>query len=312
MGLSVGVGNLGSREFDLVANAKLAPDLVAGRFSFAHRERDGFYQDVDSDEAYDNRDRQSFRGQLLFTPDDAVEARFIADYTQKDESCCPAAFWIAGPTSAVVAALGGDITPFEEDGDQNVGVNFEPFEEVDDWGLSLDVFWEVNENIKFRSVTAYREYEVLRAQDIDFTNADILYPTDIDEAFENFSQEFQLYGSTGDFSWLVGAYLYTEELKSDEYVVFSNAGGAYVAALFGNPDFAPLFMGDPAGRDVPGQGYDALYFSDIEGWSLFTHSTWQASPVIDITVGLRYSWEERTPGNRPKAKPAGCLKSSLA
>ena len=296
LGLSVGVGNLDSREFDLVGNAVLSPDVLAGRVSYAYRQRDGFYQDLDSSDAYDNRDRHSFRAQLLWTPNDAVEVRFIGDYTNKNESCCPAAFWIAGPTGAVVAALGGDLTPFEVDGPQNVGVNYPPYEDVEDWGLSADLLWRVNDVMNFRSVTAYRDYDVSRGQDIDFGNADILHPQDSDEVFQNFSQEFQLYGESGNFSWLFGAYVYTEDLDSDEYIVLSHNGGAYLAALFGNSAFAPLFMGDPAGRGVPGQGYDALFFSESIGWSLFTHNTWRATPVLDITLGLRYSWEEKDAG----------------
>ena len=296
LGFSVGLGNLNSREFDLIGNAVLSPDVLAGRVSYAYRERDGFYQDIDSSDAYDNRDRHSFRAQLLWTPNEAVEVRLIGDYTIKNESCCPAAFWIAGPTSAVVAALGGDITPFEVDGEQNVGVNYPPHEDVKDWGLSADVLWRVNDTMNFRSVTAYRDYDVSRGQDIDFGNADILHPQDSNEVFQNFSQEFQLYGESGDFSWLAGAYFYTEDLDSDEYIVLSHNGGAYLAALFGNPAFAPLFMGDPAGRGVPGQGYDALFFSESVGWSLFTHNTWRAAPVLDVTLGLRYSWEEKDAG----------------
>ena len=176
------------------------------------------------------------------------------------------------------------------DGDQDVGTNYKPYEDVEDSGISLDIKCDINDDMTFRSITAYREYEVSRGQDIDFANADILHPQDSDEEFENFSQEFQLFGSTGNFDWLVGAYIYTEDLDSDEIIVFSNDGGAYVAALFGDPDFAPIFMGDPAGRGVPGQGYDADFFSETDGWSVFTHNTWH---VIDVTLGVRYSWEEK-------------------
>ena len=55
-------------------------------------------------------------------------------------------------------------------------------------------------------------------------------------------------------------------------------------------------MGDPAGRGVPGQGYDALFFSETVGWSVFTHNTWQATDAFDVTVGVRYSWEEKDAG----------------
>ena len=112
--VSAGLGNLESKEFGLIANAVLSDDVLAARLSVAHRQRDGYYENIDTDAAYDNRDRRSVRAQLLWTPDADVEVRVILDDTDKDESCCPAPFWITGPTSPAVAALGGDITPFED------------------------------------------------------------------------------------------------------------------------------------------------------------------------------------------------------
>ena len=304
-GASVGLGNLDSREFGFIGNAVLSEDVLAGRIAYDYRKRDGFYEDINSDKAYDNRNRHNLRAQLLWTPNDRVEVRLIGDYSEKDETCCQAVFWIPGPTSPVIAILGGDITPFEVDEPSRVGSNYEPFDDVEDRGVSLDVLWDVSEAMKFRSITAYRHYEASRGQDIDFTSADILHPQDTDESFENFSQEFQFYGENGDLSWLVGGYVYTEDLKSDEYIVLSNDGGAYIGFLFGNPAVAPLFMGDPAGRGVPGQGYDALFFSDTKGWSLFTHNTWHASDVVDVTLGLRYSWEEKDAGAIINGAPFG-------
>ena len=305
MDVTLGLGNLNARETGFIGNAVLTEDALAVRLSFASRKRGGAYQDIESEATYDHKDRRTLRGQLLWTPNDAVEIRVIADYTDKDESCCPAAFWIPGPTSAVVAALGGDITPFEVDRDARVGVNYPPYEDVTDRGLLLDALWQGNAGTTFRSITGYRDFRVARGQDIDFTSADILHPQDTEETFENISQEFQLYGGTDGFSWLVGAYVYTEDMDSDETLVFSHNGGAYVGALFGNPAIAPLFMGDPAGRGVPGQGYHALYFSEATGRSLFTHNTWHAGPALDLTAGLRYSREEKDAGAIINGAPFG-------
>ena len=303
--VTLGLGNLDSREAAFVGNAVLADEVLAGRLSLAYRERDGGYRDIDSDDTYDHRNRRYVRGQFLWTPNDALEIRVIGDYTRKDESCCPASFWIPGPTSAIIAALGGDITPFAPEGDARVGVNYPPFEDVRNRGLSLDVTWQPADGMTFRSITAYLDFQISRGQDIDFTNADILHPQDTEEEFENWSQEFQLYGETDAFSWLAGAYIYTEDMESTEQIVLSHQGGAYVGALFGNPAIAPLFMGDPAGRGVPGQGFDALYFSEAEGWSLFTHNTWHASEALDLTLGLRYSTEEKDAGAIVNGAPFG-------
>lgn len=303
--VSAGLGNLESRELGLIANAVLSDDVLAGRLSVAHRQRDGYYENIDTDAAYDNRDRRSVRAQLLWTPDPDVEVRVILDDTDKDESCCPAAFWITGPTSPVVAALGGNITPFEVDGATEVGVNSEPFEVVGDSGQSVDVTWRMPQGRTFRSITALRDFEVSRNQDIDFTNADIAAPTDTDESFRNFSQELQLYGENDWLSWLVGAYFYTEELESDEIIGFADNGATYLATIIGAPQVAPLLDGDPAGRGIPGQGYDAVYFSDTEGWSVFSHDVWKVNETTEIVLGLRYSSEEKDAGAIINGAPFG-------
>ena len=305
LSVSGGLGNLESRDFGLVANGVLSDDVLAGRLSVAYRQRDGYYEDIDTDAAYDNRDRRSVRAQLLWMPDPDVEVRIIVDGTDKDESCCPAAFWITGPTSPVVAALGGDITPFQVDGPQTVGVNSEPFELVDDSGQSVDVTWRTTAGETFRSITAWRDFEVSRDQDIDFTNADIAAPTDTDESFRNFSQEFQFYGENDSLSWLVGAYFYTEELESDEVIGFAANGATYLATIIGAPQVAPLLDGDPAGRGIPGQGYDAVYFSDTTGWSLFSHDVWRVSESAEVVLGLRYSNEEKDAGAIINGAPFG-------
>ena len=303
--VTLGLGNLNSREASFVGNAVLADDVLAGRLSLAYGKRDGGYRDIDSGNTYDHRDRRYLRGQLLWTPADDLEIRVIGDYTRKDESCCPASFWISGPTSAIIAALGGDTTPFALDQDARAGVNYPPFENVSNRGLSLDVTWEPGAGMTFRSITAYLDFRISRGQDLDFTNADILHPQDTEEEFENFSQEFQLYGETDALSWLFGAYVHSEELESTEQIVLSHHGGNYAGALFGDPAIAPLFMGDPAGRGVPGQGFDALYFSEAEGWSLFAHNTWHASAALDLTLGLRYSTEEKDAGAIVNGAPFG-------
>ena len=303
--VSAGLGNLASREFGLIANAVLSDNVLAGRLSIAHRQRDGHYVDIDTDDAYDNRDRRSIRAQLLWTPTADVDVRVILDDVDKDESCCPAAFWINGPTSPVVAALGGDITPFEVDGEQRVGVNSKPYEVVADSGQSVDVTWRIPQGATFRSISASRDFEVARDQDIDFTNADIAAPTDTDESFRNFSQEFQLYGKSDRIAWLVGAYLHTEELRSDEIIGFATKGATYLATIIGAPQIAPLLDGDPAGRGIPGQGYDAVYFSDTKGWSLFTHDVWEVNETMDVVLGVRYSTEEKDAGAIINGAPYG-------
>lgn len=298
--VTVGAGNYDLAEVRGYANFA-ASETLAFRIAGSYSDREGFYENIEGGDAYDNRDRYTIKGQMLWQPSDDLTVHLMADYTEKDESCCPAAYYINGSAAPIIELLGGNTSLFQKDSDIEVGVNHEPFEEVEDDGVSLDITWDINDDMTFRSITAVRNFEVFRGQDIDFGNADVLMPQDSNESFENFSQEFQLLGGTESFSWLVGAYYYTEDLDSDEMIVLGSQGPEFVSRLVGaGTALIPVFSGNPAGRvntgGVPNQGYDAVYFSETEGWSIFTHNTWHATDKMDVTFGLRYSDEEKEAG----------------
>ena len=93
---------------------------------------DGYYNDLRSSEAFANRDRWTVRGQLLFEPSDTLRVRTIYDYGKRDESCCPATLKHSGATGAIITALGGIVTPENNEDDLDVGTNFDPFDRTTD------------------------------------------------------------------------------------------------------------------------------------------------------------------------------------
>ena len=167
-------------------------------------------------------------------------------------------------------------------------------------------FWEVGDTMNFRSITAYRDYQVARGQDIDFTGADILYPQDSDETFENFSQEFQFYGESGDLSWLVGGYVLhrgsgihgihrAEQRRRQVHRVPVRQSGRRTR-IHGRPGGPWAF---------PARATMRSFSSETVGWSLFTHNTWHVSDAFDVTAGARYSWEEKDAGMIINGAPFG-------
>jgi outer membrane receptor protein involved in Fe transport len=263
-------------------------ETLAYRIAGSYHNRDkGPYQDFESGEYYDTRDRWMLKGQLQWQPTDTFDARLIVDYGEKKEDCCPAAFHIAGATSDVMLALQPDTFVTEDPSSRQVGINYSPLEETEDGGFVLDIGWDVGESVTIKSITGYRDFSVTRFQDWDFTNFDLADEPgqNISESFENWSQEFQLIGSSGAFDWLVGAYIYTEELKTDEELLFGADADAYWAVLLG----APYNPGD-----IPqGEGYAADWETDTDGWAIFTHNVWHVTDFFDITFGLRYTEEEK-------------------
>ncbi|MGI9323471.1 MAG: TonB-dependent receptor, partial [Pseudomonadales bacterium] len=245
-------GDFGLLKAHLISTGAIT-DKLAYRLSLQGHERDGYYEDdFNGDEAYDRRDRYTFKGQLLFAPSDNFESRLIYDYTEKKEDCCPANFeyfndTTQGPSATTRGVLSSGHAPgaivndlleaqgrptedanFPSD-DYEVGVNFKPFEETEDWGIQNQASWQVNDRMELVSITAYREFEVSRGQDIDFSGADLLQPQYTAEKFENFSQELQLTWSTENSDWLIGAYFYTEDIASDESIRIGSQGPVYLS-----------------------------------------------------------------------------------
>jgi outer membrane receptor protein involved in Fe transport len=231
----------------------------------------------------------------------------------------------------VLASLGGVIPsigdPFNRQLALTPGTTYEG--ETNDWGLSLQADWELGEAATLTSITAYRNYENFFPSDTDYTNVDILRRADDGNAFREFrtfTQELRLQGSAFNdvFDWLVGAYFATEDLHVRDNLTFGNQYGAFaacrlVATINPNPVLRnPALAGclSPAGRaTLTGAfgaaapiiigGIDRLstvnnvgdnfsnYFQDSTNWAIFTHNIINFTEQLSLTLGLRYTSEQK-------------------
>jgi outer membrane receptor protein involved in Fe transport len=342
--VALSAGDYGAVRVQGSTTGALIDDVLAYRFSVNYNDRDGYYEDDVTSDAYDKRDRWSAKGQLLWQGD-SWDNRVSIDFAEREEDCCPANFQFMNfdlqaqssttrgalnlgvPPGVVVNNLLAELGRPQEfanfpDEDNQVGVNFEPFEDIEEWGIQNELSIDLNDNMTLKSITAYREFDVNRGQDIDFSGADLLRPQFSTNDFENFSQEFQLTFSTDNADYLVGAYFYTEEIVSDEEIRLASQGGRYlsqiiVGAAFGDAlgtvttapfgttrgsagigtyDIATgtyIFDGAPRPNFQEGDGYYADFGQDTDGWSIFTHNTWQLTERLSLSVGARYSNETK-------------------
>jgi len=298
--ISVSGGSYDHVALEGIFNTPLIEDVLALRVAASYQKRDGYYDDIDTSDAYSNRDRYMLKGQLLWTPSDAFEARLILDYADKDETCCPATYEILGPTAAILQAMGG--TPIvSARGD--VGVNHKPFETIEDFGVTLQLSWDLDW-ATLESVTGVRDFESARGQDVDFSNVDLYTVGNNIEKFETFSQELRLVGASESIDWLVGFFYSDEDIDSrgidtdrgTNFLVLGEEGPLYFDLLLG-----PLF-GLPAGVIEgllsPGDGLAGSYTQKAKSWSLFTHNVWHATDRLDLTLGARYTEEDKDGSTR--------------
>jgi outer membrane receptor protein involved in Fe transport len=340
----VELGNYSHKRVALSHSAAIIDGVLGYRISGSWSDRDGFYEDAHSGDAWGDRDRYVVRGQLLWAPQDNFELRLIGDYGQRDESCCPAQLLYAGPSSnrfsvdpdgpgpavapppngvrdlalllglgqdypfidlsscGTIAGCGGTPVPpattaappagaypwvrvsnkrLEQ---REIGTNYEPFEKVQEWGVSLEMNWDFDW-ATFTSITAFRDFHSKYGEDIDFSSADILKPQQgLDDIFRNASQEVRLAGSWEKLDWLVGAYLYTEDVHSDERLEYGSQAGQFVFGVTsGFRGFLP-----------EGAGYSARWDTETEGYALFFNNTFHATEKLSFTIGARYSREEKS------------------
>ena len=178
-------------------------------------------------------------------------------------------------------------------------------DENDTWGVIATLDWEINENVSFKSITAYREMEATIRTDIDYSPFPIIH-TDEEQDQEQFSQEFQLSGDSGKLHWLVGAYYLTEDISDLNTTLLAsgifdtlNVLPAAVVPLVPGvvcPAAPPAPCAGGAGNplnaalDLDVRPYTSL---DTTNWATFVHLSYALTEQLSLTLGGRYSYEEK-------------------
>ncbi|AYO75448.1 TonB-dependent receptor [Sphingobium yanoikuyae] len=213
--------------------------------------RDGFYKLVDTTGSTvgdtNDRDRYFLRGQALIEPNDDLSIRLIGDYTNRDESCCGAAYTEArerrpaaggGYTdapfnriAAILAEQGSVIAadPYDRELTSTPGRDY--VSKLKDWGVSGEINYDLG-GVKLTSITAYRDYKSSDYGDYDYNRADLLYrDSNTYRQFKTFTQELRAQGSAfGDaLDWLVGGYYANERLTLQDNIRFGADYGRFAA-----------------------------------------------------------------------------------
>ena len=213
--------------------------------------RDGFYTLRDTTGAKvgdtNDRDRYFVRGQALIEPNDALSIRLIGDYTNRDESCCGAAYTesrertpAAGGgyntasfnrIAAILAGQGSVIAADPYDRNLTTTPGRDYVSKLKDWGVSGEINYDLG-GAKLTSITAYRDYKSSDYGDYDYNRADLLYrDPNTYRQFKTFTQELRLQGSAfGDMlDWLVGGYYANERLTLQDNIRFGADYGRFAA-----------------------------------------------------------------------------------
>lgn len=298
-------------------------DNLAGNFAVTYQERDGTLDDVVSSEDYNDRDRYTLRGQLLWDINEDASLRVIVDYTETDEICCNAAPLFYGAAQGAIAIAGGTTLPsgaattyqtfggsYANPFDYEVATSPNTAEEsVEDYGISGELNWDFGETA-LTVIGAYRKHDNYNFLDADFTNLELFDRENIQDIDET-SLEIR-WASTGSktIDWTAGFFYfkqnndYTTGLQfGEDSIPYANVlaaallgGNPFVDTPFSDANAAingafPALAGtwwSPDDRSYSNTEYEA------ESVAVFGQATWNIDEQLSLTFGLRYSDEEKS------------------
>ncbi len=230
----------------------------------------------------------------------------------------------------VLTSLGGIFPGASDPYNRRVAVNANRSYEgtTRDYGVSGELNWDLG-GASLTSITAYRDYKAGAPGDIDYSNVDILYRPDNGLAyrqFKTFSQELRLKGSAlnDHLDWLIGGYFSNEKLHVSDNTTFGSQYGAFaacrlVATVNPNPVLrstaapgclsatgvatltgafgaaAPLMIGGLNRLSTVNNVGDvnSNYYQRSRNWALFTHNIIKVTDTLNLTLGLRYTNENK-------------------
>ena len=319
-------GNFNDQEYRASITGPLAENL-AGRLFAGFQQNKGFLDVVNGvgpSTQNNTNDRHAYnvRGQLLFTPSDAVDFLLIADYAKRNESCCSAVVEYPGPFQALAnvfastPALGGrtgglgDSPLIGQPGVVRLPSSYVAYDNqiitqhVRDMGVSGELNWNLGFG-KLTSITAWRDNTVAGGNDVDYTGIDLLSFPDNGNAnstdFKQFSEELRLAGKVDSLNWLVGGFFSNEILSTRTLGATGNQFETYISAVASasigaafNPLLVSQLTGNAPGTTFGGTGDNDGYQQTARSFALFTNETWNITQGLDLTAGLRGTEEKKT------------------
>lgn len=279
------VGNLGRYDGKFVANTPISDTLFL-KLSGVTRNNDGFAKRVLDDVKLGDDNDVSGRIQLLWEASEDVEIFLSADATRRrahiaahGNTAVAPSFCFGDPCGSVLfeQVTGSNVLDFGPSSDpQKINTtSVRPTDDLNVLGTSLEINWDMG-FATLKSISAYRKVENDTAADFD---GSLLQFNDqeITQNQDQYSQEFQLSGTTGRLEWIVGAYYLREEIFQDT-LNFDLGVTSYPA-------------GSPPTLGIVGVTRTIDLTSDST--ALFGQASYHITDQLSVTAGARWTHDEK-------------------
>ena len=281
------------RHLDLKAlvNIPLIEDRLAAKVSLRQLQNDTFQRNVTRDENVDGRDLVSGNLALLFTPNDSIDALLTIDWYD-DEShppellnvstdspldpdlfCAGLAAIAVPPNPLGCASASADISKRDNYTRSFSPIPFRSF--IDGVNAIAEVNWDIGD-YKLTSVTALQDFDELLDEENTGSPINIFRATR-PGAYEQFSQEFRVESQwDGSANFVAGVFYFTSDYALDNSAfVFGNISQAF------------------------------SHHQELNAYSVFGEGTYDVTQSLRLTLGGRYTAEEKSPDHKSSIQAGG-------
>src|SRR5690554_2109227 len=254
-------------------------DVASFNIAVSKRDRDGFYKNTAAAsnpgvaKRFKELDSTSARIAGLFDVSDELSLYYTFDMNEKDNT----------PTFGQYDPfIPGTVGKTNDSRRSQGGLDGTYYDKSQSQGHAFHVTWDMTDILTFKSITAYREMKFKDSTDFDGQSGGYaplptppLYQTTGIMQFhaarkasaEQYSQEFQIIGSTDSVDFVAGLYYFNENTDAE------------------NP-FDIGFSGFP-------QQIDNAYGINSESVALFGQADWAVTDGLILTAGIRFNYEEK-------------------
>ena len=307
--IDLGLGEDGYAEFTGVMNMPIN-DNLSSRMAIYHQQKDGWVKNINDGKMAGAIENTAARYTLAYESD-MVSGTLMLEY--EDRQGPPTLYQVYDPDETGISFYSTDAARNEISSDVN---SDDLIDEGEVWGATLNVEVDLGNDYSLTSITGIRGHNYYYKEDFDGEDRFIFNYSQIQEQ-KYFSQEFRLNKDTDAVSWFVGASMYQEEIETrfnqtyDEDVMCQTLAVAYSVDYDGDPDYVESEVTDcssyyyynygDASYTDPGVGTrnDSVDIdAEYDGWGVYGDATFHVSEKLDVSVGARYTEDNRDFGQK--------------
>jgi iron complex outermembrane recepter protein len=251
-----GYGSYNETQAGFAASGALVPDKITASLAVEHHARDGVDHNYTLDRDENDIDYTQARGKLRFTPTERLDITLAFDGTSD------------GSTNR---GYGNLLNPYR----YGLYSPVYPKNNYSEAGFTGTVSYALNDRLTLRSITGVRGYDDAgyydNTGDLYARTSQLLQYSD-----RAYSEDAQLVGQYGRFSFTAGAYF----LYEDWYT------GRRANNVFGAQTTNPAL--------IRYQPVDAVIDQVTHNWALYGLAQYKITPSLSASLGLRWNWEQHS------------------